>query len=144
MDRNISLILIALLFIFLVGFRSIANRLFYDPFLHYFDHDYLSEPIPNYNSYKLLFHLFLRYLINTLASLGIVWIAFKDKNLLQFSVKFYVIAFLFLTFAYFTILNGELKDGYLFVFYVRRFLIHPLLLIILLPAFYYKRGKLSI
>ncbi len=144
MNRKVSLILIALLFIFLVGFRSIANRMFYDPFLHYFDHDYLSEPIPNYNSYKLLLHLFFRYLINTLGSLGIIWIAFKDKNLLQFSLKFYVIAFLFLSFAYFTLLNGELKDGYLLVFYIRRFLIHPLLLIVLLPAFYYKRGKLSI
>jgi exosortase F-associated protein len=138
MNKKTRILLLILLFIFLVGFRSLANRIFYDPFLTYFDHDYLSESIPKYNSLKLFFHLFLRYLVNTLASLGIIWLAFKDSNLIRFSIKFYGVAFLFLSFAYFVILNGELKDGYLFVFYVRRFLIHPLLLIVLLPAFYYK------
>jgi exosortase F-associated protein len=40
---------------------------------------------------------------------------------------------------FFIILKGELANGYLFAFYVRRFIIHPLFVLLLLPAFYYKR-----
>jgi exosortase F-associated protein len=44
-----------------------------------------------------------------------------------------------LTITFFIILKGELAHGYLFAFYVRRFIIHPLFVLILLPAFYYKQ-----
>jgi len=140
MAKNYRLIIIIALFVSLVAVRYFATKWLYDPFQSYFDHDYLLKPIPEYNGIKLFFNMFIRYSVNTLISLGIIWMAFHDRGLLRFSVKFYLLAFVFLTFTFFVVLNGELKDGYLFAFYIRRFIIHPVLLLILFPAFFYKKG----
>lgn len=140
MAKKNRLVIIFALFVSLVAVRYFATKWLYDPFQSYFDHDYLLKPIPEYHGIKLFLNMFIRYSINTLISLGIVWMAFHDKELLRFSVKFYLLAFIFLTFIFFAVLNGELKDGYLFAFYIRRFIIHPVLLLILFPAFFYKKG----
>ena len=138
MSKTSKIIIIVFLFFLLVLARLFAFNFLYDPFIAYFKHDYLNQPIPEFNSYKLFLHLFIRYAINGIISLLIIWFAFESKNLIRFSIKFYIITFIFLTFIFFVILNSDLKQGYLLAFYVRRFIIHPLFILILLPAFYYK------
>lgn len=138
MSKAVKIILILFLFFLLILVRFFADHYLYDPLIKYFNYDFLSESIPVIHGRKLLFSMFLRYSINTIISLLIIWVAFENKNYLRFSVKFYIIAFLFLTFAFFVILKGELKQGYLLAFYIRRFIIHPLFVLILLPAIYYK------
>lgn len=132
------MIIIALFFA-LVLVRAFENTLFYDPFIEYFKNGYLSEPIPIFSGTKLLLYMVLRYALNGIISLGIIYLAFLNRDFLIFSVKFYAIAFVILSVTFFIILKGELADGYLFAFYVRRFLIHPLFVLLLLPAFYYKQ-----
>ena len=51
-------------------------------------------------------------------------------------------AFLILGLLFWVLLNYELSLGYRLTFYIRRFLIHPLFLLILLPAFYYQKLKM--
>lgn len=140
MSKKNRLIILFALFVSLVAVRYLATKWLYDPFQSYFDHDYLLKPIPEYHGLKLFFNMFVRYAVNTLISLGIIWMAFRDRDLLRFAVKFYLLAFVFLTFTFFVVLAGELKDGYLFAFYIRRFIIHPVLLLILFPAFFFKKG----
>ncbi|MBT8269454.1 MAG: exosortase F system-associated protein, partial [Bacteroidia bacterium] len=74
-------------------------------------------------------------------SLWILWLVFKDKGIVKFSAILYFLAYLVLLalFLYFVI-NPRQEDYYLF-FNIRRFLIQPLILIILLPAFYYYKIK---
>ncbi|MCB0425638.1 MAG: exosortase F system-associated protein, partial [Mangrovimonas sp.] len=81
------------------------------------------------------------YVMNTLISLGILYLAFMDKSIVKFSVLVYTVAYaiLILIFLYFVI-NPKQEDYYLF-FNVRRFLIQPVILLLLLPAFYYNRLK---
>ena len=138
-DKKYRILLIMMLFLVLVMIRAFAPQLFYDPFIVYFKNDYLYESIPVFSGSKLLLHLFFRYTLNSLISLLIIYIAFQNRNFVIFSVKFYAIAFVVLTVTFFVILRGELEHGYLFAFYVRRFIIHPLFVLILLPAFYYKQ-----
>jgi exosortase F-associated protein len=140
MSKKNRLIILFALFVSLVAVRYLATKWLYDPFQSYFDHDYLLKPIPEYHGLKLFFNMFIRYAVNTLISLVIIWMAFRDRDLLRFAVKFYLLAFVFLTFTFFVVLTGELKDGYLFAFYIRRFIIHPVLLLILFPAFFFKKG----
>jgi len=123
----------------LVLVRGFANDLFYDPFIAYFINDYLHEPIPVFSGSKLLFDLFYRYTLNTIISLMIIYVAFQNKSFVIFSIKFYILAFVVLIITFFIILKGELSNGYLFAFYIRRFIIHPLFVLLLLPAFYYKQ-----
>jgi len=131
-------LIIVFLFFLLVLVRAFESDLFYDPLIAYFKEGFLHDAIPFFSGRKLLIHMSFRYFLNTVISLAIIYVAFGNYEFLKFSVKFYVIAFVFLAFAFFVILKGELRQGYLFAFYIRRFLIHPLFVLILLPAFYYK------
>lgn len=139
MDRKYRILLMIILFAALVLVRAFEHQLFYDPFIDYFRNGYLSDPIPIFSGTKLLLHMVFRYTLNTIISLSIIYLAFMNKDFLIFSIKFYAIAFVVLSITFFIILKGELANGYLFAFYVRRFLIHPLFVLLLLPAFYYKQ-----
>jgi len=141
MSKAAKIVILVFLFLMLVLLRFTAYKFSYDPFISYFRHDYLSKPIPEFNSYRLLFSMFVRYFLNTVISLMIIWVAFQNRNMIRFSVKFYTIAFIFLIFVFFVILKSEFKHGYLLAFYIRRFIVHPLFVLILLPAFYYKYLK---
>tara|TARA_R110002073_G_scaffold220418_1_gene380565 strand:- start:52916 stop:53353 length:438 start_codon:yes stop_codon:yes gene_type:complete len=139
MKKRIRIPIIVLLFLLLILVRAFGSELFYDPFIAYFKNDYLDQPIPDYNGLKLFFYMFLRYVLNAIISLAIIYFAFLKKGLVRFSIKFYMSAFLVLGSIYFLLLQFKMLDGYLFTFYVRRFLIHPVFVLILLPAFYYQK-----
>lgn len=139
LGKGHRILLIIILFFCLILVRAFEQNLFYDPFIIYFKNDYLQKPIPFFSGSKLLISLIFRYGLNTLISLAIIYLAFQKKNFVEFSIKFYLIAFVILGITFFIILKGELNNGYLFAFYIRRFLIHPLFVLLLLPAFYYKQ-----
>ena len=139
MDKKLRILIILALFFVLVLVRAFEQQLFYDPFIEYFKYNYLYDPIPVFSGSKLLISLIFRYGLNTLVSLFIIYVAFQNKSFVMFAVKFYMIAFVILGITFFIILKGELAHGYLFAFYIRRFLIHPLFVLLLLPAFYYKQ-----
>ncbi|GAL66885.1 hypothetical protein JCM19301_1429 [Jejuia pallidilutea] len=113
--------------------------MFYDPYLTFFQNDYLYLDSPRREVVKLVCFTALRYVANTVVSLGILFVVFKDVSIIKFSTIIYGIAFviLMLLFLYF-ISNPKQEEYYLF-FNIRRFLIQPLILILLLPAFYYHK-----
>jgi len=121
----------------LILIRIFENELFYDPYLLFFKDDYLRMDNPNREVFKLTMFTTLRYVLNAVISLGIIYVVFKDKSMIKFAGILYTIAYgiLLLLFLYY-VLNPS-KDDYLIFFYIRRFLIQPIFLILLLPAFYY-------
>lgn len=128
-----------MLIFLLILVRSLAPTMFYDPFIDFFKNDYLAMGFPEFSTIKLFLNLFSRYLLNTLISLAIIYLFFLKKQLVLFSIKFYAITFIILAIAYLMLLKTEFSSGYLLAFYVRRMLIHPIFLLILLPAFYYQK-----
>jgi exosortase family protein XrtF len=124
------------LLVLLVAVRFYEEALFYDPLLPFFRRE--GKELPDYNSLKLFLGLAFRYGLNTLLSVGVIWLAFKDKVILRLAVVVYVVLFVVLGTILFVSLNAE-KPNLLLVFYVRRFLIQPLLLLLLLPAFFYQK-----
>ena len=139
MDKKYRIAIILLLFLALILVRAFESVLFYDPFILYFEDDFLHSPIPVFSGRKLLLSMTSRYMLNALISLVIIHVAFQNWSFTRFSVKFYLFAYAVLAVTFFIILKGELANGYLFAFYIRRFLIHPLFVLLLLPAFYYKQ-----
>ncbi|HLT54335.1 MAG TPA: exosortase F system-associated protein [Flavobacteriaceae bacterium] len=129
----------------LVLIRQFEDVLFYDPYLLFFQNDYLYIDSPRQETIKLVAFTSLRFMLNTLASLGIIYLVFRDKQIVRFSSLLYGVAYIVLIglFLYF-VLNPRQEDYYLF-FNIRRFLIQPLLLLLFLPAFYYNKlvGKTS-
>jgi exosortase F-associated protein len=134
----ISLILVLLLALI----RYFENILFYDPLLNYFEQEYLTENLPHFDNYKYFWNLFLRYFLNTSLSVFFILLFFPGKNTTYFLIKFYAIAFLILITAFFIISNWQLNNQTLVLFYLRRFLIQPIFILILLPAFYYQKVQL--
>jgi exosortase F-associated protein len=141
MRKPIRILLIGLLFLCLVIIRVFETELFYDPYVLFYKNHYALGTLDELNFYKLIFNTFLRYTINTAISLTILYFSFKSKDILRLSSIFYSIAFIVLIGAYTTIELTLTKDTYQLFFYVRRFLIQPIFVLILLPAFYYQRIK---
>ncbi len=131
--------LVVLLFLILVVIRAVAIAYFYDPLIHYFKNDHLNMSLPEIDFGKFYLFLFFRYCLNAVVSLTIIHLSFSNLKVLTFAIKFYVMAFVILSVVLLMLLKLNLFDSYLPVFYVRRFLIHPLFLLILLPAFYYQK-----
>ncbi|NRD20937.1 exosortase F system-associated protein [Winogradskyella eckloniae] len=141
MHRLVTYLLVGVLLLFLVLIRAYENVLFYDPYLTFFENDYLYIDSPRREVAKLVLFTTLRFVLNTLISLGVLYLVFRDKSIVKFSVIVYVVVYILLLipFLYFVI-NPKQEDYYLF-FNVRRFLIQPIGLILLLPAFYYYKLK---
>ena len=141
MHNVLKYILVGILLLLLVLIRAFEDVLFYDPYLTFFENDYLYLDSPRREIAKLVLNTTMRFALNTLIPLGILFLIFKDKSIIEFSVLIYVAAYvlLLIPFLYFVI-NPKQEDYYMF-FNIRRFLIQPLLLIILLPALYYQNLK---
>lgn len=137
MNKFISYLLVGILVLLLILIRAFEDSLFYDPYLVFFENDYLYIDSPRREIAKLVLFTTLRYVLNTGLSLGILYLIFKDKSILKFSVLIYGVGYvlLLIPFLYFVV-NPKQEDYYLF-FNIRRFLIQPIGLILLLPAFYY-------
>ncbi len=141
MKKRYKIIMISFLVILLVLVRYFENQLFYDPLIKFFEADYLQNMVPNFETGRMFFNVLIRYVLNSIISLGILYVTFFDKNILEFSVYLFSIFFV-IVFTVFVFLIFEIDNQhFLALFYVRRFLIHPILVLILMPAFYYYRRK---
>lgn len=141
MSNIVKSIWLLVLFGLLILIRTFENELFYDPYLKFFESDYLYMDNPRREVFKLTLFTTLRYVLNTILSLGIIYMFFEDKTIVKFSAYIYAFALVILIglFLYFVI-RPKQEDYYIF-FNIRRFLIQPLLLLLLLPAFYYHKLK---
>jgi exosortase F-associated protein len=134
-----TVFLIVLLLFVLVSIRAFESQLFYDPFLRYFEGDYLKMPLPKYNAFWLFLGISFRFFLNAIVSLAIVYFLFKDKEMIQFASILYLFLFVVLIVGFFSVLHFYGNQNNLLLFYVRRFLIQPLFLILFIPAFYYQK-----
>lgn len=123
----------------LVGVRYSENILFYDPFLQYFKGD--GRHFPNFEWGKLIMSHLFRFLLNLGFSLGVIHFIFLNKKwTLQAGI---IIGFSFLIFlpAYLYCLYTQFEYGELLAFYLRRMVIQPILILILIPIFYYLKQR---
>jgi len=140
MKARYRIVFIGILVIVLAAIRFYESSLFYDPLINFFKSSgYLRDQIPDFKAGLLILNTIFRYTLNSLISIGIIAIAFIDRNIVKFSAVLFLlllgIAGSVFTYLIFTIEN----EHFLALFYVRRFLIHPIFILVLLPAFYYYR-----
>lgn len=121
--------------------RYFEKELFYDPFLDYFQRDYLDKPFPSFESFKLFWSMFFRYFVNSLFSIIVFYSLFKDKSIIKFTTVLYSLLFVVLISSFFFVVL-VLNENYNFLlFYLRRFLIQPLFLVLFIPAFYFQKRQ---
>jgi len=138
MNKGFKIVIVIALFVCLALIRWYETLLFYDPLLSFFKTDFNSIPFPEIAIGKLMGYTSLRYWLNTIISLVILFVAFRETKIIKFSLLLYSIAFVILMLIFMILLNSETPQN-MFLFYIRRFLIQPLFVLILLPAFYYFR-----
>ena len=123
----------------LILIRFFEDHLFYDPYLNFFKNDYLYIDSPHRETFKLVLSTSFRYILNSLISLVILYIVWLDKDIVKFASMIYVASYCFLLIVFIYFLVNQRQEDYYLFFNIRRFLIQPLMLIILLPAFFYHK-----
>ena len=132
--------IIGILVIVLLLIRMFEKELFYDPFLDFFHGDTQNKIIPEFNTIKLFLGLLYRYFMNSMFTVLIVYFLFKDISIVKLTSFLLSLFFVVLIVIFFSLLHFSQSSDYLFVFYVRRFLIQPLFLILFVPAFFYQKS----
>nr|WP_317171720.1 exosortase F system-associated protein [Flavobacterium kayseriense] len=128
-----------LLVVFLMLIRAYESVLFYDPFLSYFKSDYKEIPFPEYDWLRLFLGLFYRYSLNSVLSLGLLFLIFQKNQLIKFAAVLYLLLFVLFAFLFFLLINYYEGQSSWLLFYVRRFLIQPIFGLLFIPAFYYQK-----
>jgi len=140
MNKSLRYILIGVFLLLLVAVRLFENNFFNDGLIVFFKSKYLTAKLPEitfFNHFKIVT---FRYLINSLLSIFILLLLFKQKYLTHFLILLYTTIFIFLSIIYYWIWIHYKAGEYLNLFYVRRFFIQPLLLFLLIPALLYKKN----
>lgn len=135
LEIGIGVFLIGLL----IAIRTFEDTLFYDPFLDYFKGNYSSLPLPTVNPIKLFLSLGFRYYLNSIISLALLYLLFMDSKIVKFSMVLYMLFGTVLMIGFFFVLMKMGEDNKMILFYIRRFIIQPIFLILFIPAFYYQK-----
>lgn len=139
LKNKTKIIQVVALVLLLVLIRLLERHLFYDPFLAYYRTEFQHLPIPNYNIFKLFFSLGFRFYLNSVISLFLLYVLFKDTKMVKFSILLYMILGSVLMISFLFILNFFAEENKMTVFYIRRFIIHPILILLFIPGFYYQK-----
>lgn len=122
--------------------RNYETSLFYDPLLTFFHNEFSNKPLPQFVEWKLLLNLFFRYTLNTILSLLLIRVLFNNTDFIKLAAVLYVVFFVILM-ALFWIVICFFDDQLMLLFYIRRFLIQPLFLLLFIPGFYFQMSKLN-
>ncbi|MGG7034791.1 MAG: exosortase F system-associated membrane protein [Flavobacterium sp.] len=121
--------------------RAFEMNLFYDPFILFFKEDFHNLPFPKYDTTKLFLSLSFRYFLNSVISLGIIYAVFLNFNFVKFSFLLFIFIYILLISFLFGVLCFFKDQNTFMIFYLRRFLIQPIFVILFIPAFYYQKNK---
>ena len=120
----------------LFALRYFEVDLFYDPLLTYFKGDYKTEALPDFTLGFWLFNVTLRYALNVLFQLLILAGLFGQRSIINFSWQLYLVILVLLIPVLLVLTLNHEPGQYRALFYVRRFLIHPFLVLLLIPSFF--------
>lgn len=123
----------------LMGVRMLEDQIFYDPFLNYFHEGNKNIPFPEFEWGKLMISHLFRFVLNLFFSCIIIHFLFKNKEwTVQGAILICIIFFIMFP-IYIYCISDRFDIGYLFSFYMRRFVIQPLIILLIVPLFYYRK-----
>lgn len=123
----------------LIGIRGVEDSIFYDPFLSYFKSADQTAVFPEFEWVKLIVSYLFRFLLNTFFSLLIIRNLFQNKEWTKQAFLLIALIFVIVFPIYLFCISDKFQIGYLFSFYIRRFVIQPLTLLLIIPIFYYRK-----
>lgn len=142
LNRRKQITLLIFLLGLLVSIRAFEDDWFYDPFINYFKEEFSHLKYPNYNEVLLFVNWIFRYFLNSILTLAIIYVIFQELKIVKFSALLLTLFLVFLLSGMFILLHYFDEEKKMILFYVRRFLIQPLFLLLFIPAFYYQKKTL--
>lgn len=142
LNHKLQIVFVVLAIIGFAIIRNYEDVLFYDPFLIFFKNEFSNQALPEFIEWKLIVHLFFRYLVNTLLSLFIIYVLFKNKGFLKLATFLYIVFFVILVVSFVVVLHF-FSNQLMVLFYIRRFIIQPLFLLLFIPGFYFQQYDLK-
>lgn len=139
LTNKVKLFWIFFLVLLLVLIRVFEDQLFYDPFLAYFKTEFVHSKLPKFNIFKLFFSLGMRFYVNSVISLFLLYVIFSDTKIVKFSMLLYMVLGSILMISFIFVLNFFGEENKMTLFYIRRFLIQPIFIMLFIPAFYYQK-----
>lgn len=137
--KNLNWVLVIIGIFGLIGVRVLEEKIFYDPFLNYFHEANANIQFPNFDWAKLIINHLWRFLINLFFSAIVVHFLFLNKTWTLQAVVMMIIVFAITLPIYLLCVENQFRIGYLFSFYIRRFVIQPIILLLIVPMFYYRK-----
>ncbi len=141
--KNLSWVWVLIGFLGLVLVRFFEDQLFYDPFLDYFRNENFHIAFPKFIWGKLIFSNIFRFILNLFFSCIVIQFLFKNKSWTIQGALLIFIVFIITFPLYLYCIYDEFRVGNLFSFYVRRFVIQPVILLLIIPLFYYRKKLIN-
>ncbi|UTX47595.1 exosortase F system-associated protein [Chryseobacterium sp. MA9] len=123
----------------LISVRVLEGTIFYDPFLDYFHEANKNIEFPGFEWGRLIGGHLFRFVLNLLFSCLIIYGLFKNKQWTLQGAVMMIIVFMISLPIYLYCISDRFEIGYLFSFYMRRFVIQPLIIMLIVPIFYYRK-----
>ncbi|MCD9618750.1 exosortase F system-associated membrane protein [Chryseobacterium gleum] len=127
----------------LIGVRILEGIIFYDPFLDYFHEANKNIDFPAFEWGKLIAGHVFRFILNLFFSCLIIYGLFKNKGWTIQGAIMMTVVFAITLPIYLYCIHDRFEVGYLFSFYMRRFVIQPLIILLIVPMFYYRKQMVS-
>lgn len=137
--KILSAFLVVLGIFGLISVRIFEEQLFYDPFLSFFHESNKNAQFPDFVWGKLIWNYLFRFSLNLIISAAVIYFIFKNKNWTFQAVVLMILVFVITFSLYLYCIHTQFEIGYLFSFYMRRFVIQPLILLLIIPLFYYRK-----
>ncbi|QOW10922.1 exosortase F system-associated protein [Kaistella flava (ex Peng et al. 2021)] len=132
-------LLVAVAVFGLIAVRVVESEIFYDPFQEFFHLANKHASFPDFNWLPLILNYLFRFGLNLLLSAAVVSLIFKNKQWTLQAIILILIVFVITFPIYLYCIHTKFEIGYLFSFYMRRFVIQPLILLLIIPLFYYRQ-----
>ena len=136
-------IFVALAIFGLIAVRMVEDVLFYDPFQAYFHLANKHASFPDFDWLPLVLNYLFRFSLNLILSAAVIQLVFQNKQWTLQAIVLIVIVFIITFPIYLYCIQTEFEVGYLFSFYMRRFVIQPLILLLIIPLFYYRKNLIK-
>lgn len=141
--KNLKWLFVILGILGLVAVRFVENKIFYDPFINYFHEANENAVFPEFVWSKLIFSHIFRFSLNLIFSAIIIQALFWKKEWTVQAMFLMLIVFAITFPIYLYCISTKFEIGYLLSFYMRRFVIQPLILLLIVPMFYYRKQVLK-
>ncbi len=141
MKKPVNIVLLLILLGLLILIRFFEKHFFDDGLTHFFEFKYQTDDLPKISFLRNFLMISIRFWLNSIISIAVLNILFKQKKLVQFLFIVYTFSFFVLSALYFWQWYHYQAGEYLNLFYIRRFLIQPIMLFLLIPALIYQKHK---